>query len=75
MRTTPSLTYSAVGDWAAFSGGAGGPYQCTSIVLNRASPTSMAVEFQVSSGLTAGQAGGILANNTTNARIFLSAEL
>ena len=74
MRTTPSLSYSAVGDWAVFSGGAGGPYAVTSIGLNRASPTSMSVEF-VASSLTAGQAGVALANNTTNARIFLSAEL
>ena len=74
MRATPSLSYSAVGDWAVFNGGAGGPYTCTSIALNRASPTSLALEF-VASSLTAGQAGAVLANNTTNAKLILSAEL
>jgi hypothetical protein len=74
MRATPSLSYSAVGDWAVFNGGAGGPYTCTSIALNRASPTSLALEF-VASTLTAGQAGAVLANNTTNAKLILSAEL
>jgi hypothetical protein len=74
MRTTPSLTNSAVSSWSVFSGGAGGPYAVTGIGLNRASPTSMSVEFTASS-LTAGQAGAVLANNTTSARIFLSAEL
>jgi hypothetical protein len=74
MRSTPSLSYSAVGDWAVFNGGAGGPYTCTSIALNRASPTSLALEF-VASSLTSGQAGAVLANSTTNAKLILSAEL
>jgi hypothetical protein len=74
MRATPTLTYSAVGDWAVFNGGAGGPYTCTAIALNRPSPTTMGIEFTAST-LTAGQAGAVLANSTTNAKLILSAEL
>jgi hypothetical protein len=74
MRATPTLTYSAVGDWAVFNGGAGGPYTCSAIALNRPSPTTMGIEFTAST-LTAGQAGAVLANSTTNAKLILSAEL
>lgn len=74
MRTIPTLSYSAVGDWCVFNGGAGGPYACNTIIINRGSNTSMSLEF-TASNLTAGQAGSALANSTTNARLYFSAEL
>lgn len=73
MRTAPSLTYSAVGDWQVFNGGAGN-YTATGISQNRTSINSMSIEFTVSSGLTVGQAGAVYTGNSS-ARIYESAEL
>jgi hypothetical protein len=73
MRTAPTLTYSAVGDWAVEA--ATGTYTCTIIALDQASTKIAATNFNVSSGLTVGQGSQIMANATSNARFNLSAEL
>jgi hypothetical protein len=73
MRTTPTLTVSAAGDWAVEATGAAPA--CTTIVLDQASPRIAATNFNVASGLTAGQGAQIMGNGTANARFNLSAEL
>ena len=73
MRTSPTLTSSTVSDWTVFNGGAGS-LTVTAISQNRPSPYSTSIEFGVSSGLTAGQAGAVYTGNS-NARIYESAEL
>ena len=73
MRSTPTLTVSAVGDWAVEA--ATGVTTCTIISLDQASPRVAAINFNVASGLTVGQGAQIMANSTTNARLNLSAEI
>jgi hypothetical protein len=76
MRSTPSLTISAVGDFA--SDNAGGTLTAfTTFSLNSAS-TPQLVRFLIATGTSpfvAGYAGEVLSNNTTNAKMQLSSEL
>ena len=73
MRASPTLTYSALGDWQVFTGAAG-TITPNAIVQNRPSSQSISMEFDVASGLTTGQAGAVLAQSI-NARLIESAEL
>jgi hypothetical protein len=73
MRSTPTLTVPTNNNWTVeFAGSAA---DCTSIVLDQASPRIASTNFDVASGLTAGQGCHIRANNTSSARFNLSAEL
>ena len=73
MRASPTLTYSALGDWQVFTGAAG-TITPNAIGQNRPSSQSISMEFDVASGLTTGQAGAVLAQSI-NARLIESAEL
>lgn len=73
MRSSPTVTYSAVGDWAVEA--AAGTVTVTAIAVDQPSPRLASLLFTVASGLTAGQGLHIMANGTTNARFNLSAEL
>jgi hypothetical protein len=73
MRTTPTLTYSTASDWGIET--AGGTVTCNAIGLDQPSPRIASTNFNVASGLTAGQGAHVIANATTNARFNLSAEL
>ena len=73
MRASPSLTYSALGDWQVFNGGAGTTTP-TSIGQNRPSANSISMEFGFGVFTITGQAGAILAQSI-NARLIESAEL
>ena len=72
MRSAPTLTVSAAGDWVVEGTST---QTCTSIALDQASSKIAACNFNVASGLTAGQGGQAVVNNTTNARFNLSSEL
>jgi hypothetical protein len=73
MRSTPTLTVPTNNNWTVeFAGSAA---DCTGIVLDQASPRIASTNFDVASGLTAGQGCHIRANNTSSARFNLSAEL
>lgn len=75
MRATPTMTVSAASDWAIQQSG-GGLTAASSMALEaHASPSVAAVQVNVASGLTVGNAARLLANTTTAARIQLSAEL
>jgi len=73
MRTTPTLTISSASDW--YVEGSTGAAVGTAVTLDQASPRIAAVNFNVASGLTAGQGMHIVANSTLAARFNLSAEL
>ena len=73
MRTDPTLTVSSASNWTVE--GANPSVACTSISLDQPSTKIGATNFNVASGLTAGQAVHIIANSTTSARFNLSAEL
>jgi len=73
MRTTPSLSYSAIAHFGAYDGG-------NVTVLSSLSfdqPSNIVVTFNatVASGLTQYRPAQLVANNSTAARILLSAEL
>lgn len=73
MRTTPTFSVSANADWAIKTG----------VVLNTVSGLSLNVDgtksaalvWSTGATLTVGQAAFIVANNTANARLFLSSEM
>jgi len=73
MRASPTLTYSALGDWQVFNGGAG-TVTPTSIVQNRPSSQSISMEFGYGVFTVSGQAGAVLAQSS-NAKLIESAEL
>jgi hypothetical protein len=73
MRSTPTLTVSAFNNWAVEVSGSA-PV-CNNITLDQASPRIASTNFDVASGLTAGQGCHIRADNSANARFNLSAEL
>ena len=73
MRASPTLTYSALGDWQVFNGGAG-TITPTSIAQNRPSSQSISMEFGYGVFTVSGQAGAVLAQNTS-AKLIESAEL
>jgi hypothetical protein len=73
MRASPTLTYSALGDWQVFNGGAG-TVTPTSIVQNRPSSQSISMEFGFGVFTVIGQTGAVLAQSI-NAKLIESAEL
>jgi hypothetical protein len=75
MRAAPSLTVSSVSHFAV-GNGTGGRATCSAISLTvDASSVVASIEADVSSGLTAGRPADLETNNTTSARLYLSAEL
>lgn len=73
MRTIPSITVNSASNFAIYTRNV--IITCTSFSAQFSSSKVFAVEAQVASGLTVGSAGQLVANNTTNARLTLSAEL
>ena len=74
MRTTPTMTVSDAGHWKAESPSGSGEF--TAVGLDGNSSNQVAIVWgDKSSSFTAGESGRYLADNTTDARIYLSAEL
>jgi hypothetical protein len=73
MRTAPTLGYSSAGNFGVYDGG--NVYTVTSLVLDGPTPQVVNYSFGVASGLTQYRPAQIVANNTTSARLTLSAEL
>ncbi len=74
-RATPSLRYSALGDWALVNGTGGVAGAATAMSLDQPGLASSGILVTVASGLTVGQATELVADGTTNARLFLECEL
>ena len=74
MRATPSISVSAVANWALEA--STGVAACSVIGVDQPSPKVTAINFTVgSAALTAGQGLHVMANNTTAARLEIIAEL
>lgn len=74
MRIAPTCSVSANSDWALTSS-AGSLITCTSTSFAIQTTRSFAIVADVAAGLTAGDNTRFLANTTTNARLYASAEL
>ena len=74
MRANGTLTVSAASDFAVEQG-SGVMVACTAVGMDQQSPRVLSVNFNVASGLTAAPGSQAIANNTTNARLNISAEL
>ena len=74
MRTTPVMTVSDAGHWKAESPSGSGAFTAVGIDGNSSNQVAI-VWGDKSSSFTAGESGRYLANNTTSARIYLSAEI
>ena len=73
MRAQPSLGYSAVGNFGVYDGG--NVYAVTAIAMDQQTNQIASFQFTVASGLTTNRTAQIVTNNTTAARLTLSAEL
>jgi len=73
MRAQPSLGFSAVGNFGVYDGG--NVYAVTAIAMDQQTNQIANFQFTVASGLTTNRTAQIVANNTTAARLTLSAEL
>ncbi len=73
MRAAPTLSYSNVTHWAVEE--VVSFIQCTALTASPALPYLCAILVDVAAGLTAGSAGNLITNNTTDARLYLTAEL
>jgi hypothetical protein len=74
MRTQPTLSYSALSDLFFDDGTAGGAPSALSIVTAKSSSIIVTITSTVT-GTAASRSVILRANSTTNARLFLSAEL
>jgi len=73
MRSVPTLGYSSAGNFGVYDGG--NVYTVTSLTLDQATNQVANYGFTVASGLTQYRPAEIVGNNTTSARLTLSAEL
>jgi len=75
MRAAPAVTYDAVGSWAIFYGN-NAISECTVITMNAAGLQSASMNCTATgTPLTPGEAAMLGADNTTAARLYLSAEI
>ena len=74
MRTTPTMTVSDAGHWKAESPSGSGEFTAVGIDGNSSKEVAI-IWGDKSNTFTAGESGRYLADNTTDARIYLSAEL
>ena len=74
MRATPTMTVSDAGHWKAESPSGSGEFTAVGIDGNSSNQVAI-VWGDKSSSFTAGESGRYLADNTTDARIYLSSEL
>ena len=77
MRTSPTLSYSAVGDWQAQMDGVSSQAATALVTANGHSTSTgvLEVTFSINGSFGSNKAGALRANNTSNARLYLSAEL
>jgi hypothetical protein len=73
MRAAPTLGLSAASNWTIERSGPN--RACTSITLDQPSTKIASANFNVATGLTAGESAHVIGNNTNSARFTLSAEL
>lgn len=73
MRSSPTLTVSAAGNFRIFNGSS--YYAVTAMAINTASTQVAGIDCSVASGVSSGSFWQLGANNTTSARLQLSAEL
>jgi hypothetical protein len=73
-RAAPTVTYDTASKYVVTASG-GGATTVTSISTARADTTSLAIVFNVASGLTGGNATRLLDNNTNNPLTIISSEL
>ena len=75
MRATPAVTYDSVGSWTIFYGN-NAISECTAISITNASPLVATMNVTATgTPLTPGEAATLGADNTTAARLYLSAEI
>lgn len=75
MRATPAVTYDAVGSWTVFYGN-NAISECTGIAMTNASPVVATMNCTATgTPLTPGEAATLGADNTTAARLYISAEI
>jgi hypothetical protein len=75
MRAAPAVTYDAVGSWTIFYGN-NAISECTAISMTNASPQTATMNCTATgTPLTPGEAATLGADNTTAARLYLSAEI
>ena len=77
MRTSPSLSYSALADWQAQMDGVASQVVSTLITANGLSSSTGVLEatFTTNGSFGSNKACALRANNTSSARLYLSAEL
>jgi hypothetical protein len=73
MRSAPSLSYSAVGDFGVYDGG--NVTAVTALAIDQPTEKVATVTATVASGLVQYRPAQLLANNTASARLKFSAEL
>jgi hypothetical protein len=73
MRTAPTATFTTASNYRITQGVSSNT--CTVVVGDILTKNNGAIQFRVASGLTAGNANRMLANNTLSATISISAEL
>jgi hypothetical protein len=73
MRTAPTATFTTASNYRITQGVSSNT--CTVVVGDILTKNNAAIQFKVASGLTAGNANRMLANNTLSATISISAEL
>jgi hypothetical protein len=73
MRTLPTLTFSLAADFSLWNGNTLIP--AANLAVDQATTTNVSLNVAVASGLTAGDAIGLLSSNTLNTRLRFSAEL
>tara|TARA_R100000353_G_scaffold175016_1_gene144272 strand:- start:128 stop:1219 length:1092 start_codon:yes stop_codon:yes gene_type:complete len=72
MREIPTYSFSSVSNFAV---AAPSVVTCTSIANSHSSTDYLTLQGNVSSGLTTGRCGALIANNSTSARLKIDAEL
>jgi hypothetical protein len=73
-RAQPTVTYDTASKYA-LTNASDAAVVCTAITTGRSDVTSLAINANVASGLTAGHASRLLDNNTSNPVTIISAEL
>ena len=72
MREIPTYSFSSVSNFAIAQPNV---VTCTSIANSHSSTDYLTLQGNVSSGLTSGRCGVLIANNSTSARLKIDAEL
>jgi hypothetical protein len=73
MRTAPTATFTTASNYRITQGVSSNT--CNVVLGDILTKNNAAIQFRVSSGLTAGNSTRMLANNTLSATISVSAEL